>query len=504
MALLVWFCFCSLFGAALSCEAYIKTNQWPGRSVIVQMFEWKWLDIADECERFLGPKGFGAVQTSPASENLVIHLDGGIRPWYERYQVMSYNLVTRSGDAADFLNMTTRCNKVGVRVYVDVVFNHMTGDYATSVGTGGSTADTYTWSYPGVPYTEEHFHHPICDLQDYNNATEVRVCQLSGLKDLNQTMPYVRQKIIDYLNNLIDLGAAGIRVDAAKHMWPEDLNEIYRRLNNLNMNHGFRRNSRPYIYQEVSKDGTVKFEEYKDMGDVTEFTAGTELALIFSGQKPLKTLESWGTTALDMMPSDNAVIFVDNHDTQRNGFILTYKNETLYKTAIAFLLAHPYGQPRMTSSFYFTDFDQGPPADADENIISPVINEDQNTCSGGWVCEHRWAPVYRMVGFRNVVHNTAVSNWWDNGNNQIAFGLGNKGFIVFNTEGTELNREFQTGLPAGVYCDIISGQKEGSLCTGKNVTVSSTGAASITLSGAGEELHLAIHVGTESFMQTRY
>lgn len=48
-----------------------------------------------------------------------------------------------------------------------------------------------------------------------------------------------------------------------------------------------------------------------------------------------------------------------------------------------------------------------------------------------------------MVGFRNVVHNTAVSNWWDNGNNQIAFGLGNKGFIVFNTEGTELNREFQ-------------------------------------------------------------
>ncbi|XP_022813824.1 alpha-amylase 4N-like [Spodoptera litura] len=498
MALLVWICSCSLFGAALSCEAYIKTNQWPGRSVIVQMFEWKWLDIADECERFLGPKGFGAVQTSPASENLILNLDGGIRPWYERYQVMSYNLVTRSGDETDFLNMTTRCNKVGVRIYVDVVFNHMTIPHNNSLGTGGSTADPDTYSYPGVPYTKEHFNFPVCEVTDYTNATEVRVCQLGGLQDLNQTNPYVRQKITEYLNKLIDLGAAGIRVDAAKHMWPEDLNEIYKRLNNLNMNHGFRRNSRPYIYQEVAKDGVVTYNEYKNMGDVTEFTAGAELALIFSGRKPLKTLESWGTTVLDMMPSDNAVIFVDNHDTQRNGFILTYKNETLYKAAIAFLLAHPYGQPRMTSSFSFDYFDQGPPADNEENIVSPFINED-GSCDEGWVCEHRWPSVYRMVRFRNEVHNAALTNWWTNGNNQIAFGLRRKGFIVFNTEKSELNEEVQTGLPAGVYCDIISGQKEGSVCTGKNVTVSSTGAAVITLSGTGEELHLAIHVGDESF-----
>ena len=26
-----------------------------GKQVIVQLFEWKWTDIADECERFLGP-----------------------------------------------------------------------------------------------------------------------------------------------------------------------------------------------------------------------------------------------------------------------------------------------------------------------------------------------------------------------------------------------------------------------------------------------------------------
>lgn len=34
----------------------------PGHSTMVHLFEWKWDDIADECERFLGPRGFGGIQ----------------------------------------------------------------------------------------------------------------------------------------------------------------------------------------------------------------------------------------------------------------------------------------------------------------------------------------------------------------------------------------------------------------------------------------------------------
>lgn len=39
-------------------------NQVDGRSVIVHLFEWKFVDIGLECERFLGPRGYGAVQVS--------------------------------------------------------------------------------------------------------------------------------------------------------------------------------------------------------------------------------------------------------------------------------------------------------------------------------------------------------------------------------------------------------------------------------------------------------
>lgn len=136
------------------------------------------------------------------------------------------------------------------RIYVDVVFNHMTGDWPNAQGTGGSNADTGSKYYPAVPYGKNDFH-TSCGITNYNDANNVRNCELSGLKDLNQGSDYVRGKIVEYLNHLIDLGVAGFRVDAAKHMWPGDLKAIYGKLKNLNTNYGFPSGARPFIYQEV-------------------------------------------------------------------------------------------------------------------------------------------------------------------------------------------------------------------------------------------------------------
>lgn len=52
-------------------NAYKNPYYASGRSVNVHLFEWKWDDIAEECERFLGPKGYGGIQVSG---NLEIYL----------------------------------------------------------------------------------------------------------------------------------------------------------------------------------------------------------------------------------------------------------------------------------------------------------------------------------------------------------------------------------------------------------------------------------------------
>ncbi len=42
--------------------AQFNPNSKNGRTAIVHLFEWRWDDIAAECERYLGPNGFGGVQ----------------------------------------------------------------------------------------------------------------------------------------------------------------------------------------------------------------------------------------------------------------------------------------------------------------------------------------------------------------------------------------------------------------------------------------------------------
>lgn len=483
---------------AITCHVGTATKNpwyWEDRSVMVHLFEWKWNDIADECERFLAPKGFAGVQVSPPNENLVI----GHRPWWERYQPVSYKLETRSGNDAAFRNMVDRCNNVGVRIYIDAVINHMTGG-GGQWGTGGSQANQGDRGYPGVPYGSNDFNNPRCTINNYNNPNEVRNCELVGLHDLNQGTEYTRSKIVEYMNNLINIGVAGFRVDAAKHMWPQDLEVIYNRLNNLNTKY-FPANARPYIVQEVIDLGgeAISKYEYTGLGAVTEFKFSADIGSLFRGNNQLKWLVNWGP-AWGMVPHGDGLNFVDNHDNQRGhgaggASVLTYKVPKQYKGATAFNLAHPYGEPRIMSSFAFTDSEIGPPQDGSQNIISPSINPD-GTCGNGWVCEHRWRQIFQMVEFRNVVKGTGMNDWWDNGDQQIAFCRGGKGFIAFNGGGN-LNQNLQTCLPAGQYCDIISGSKTSGSCTGKTVTVGGDGRAQISIGAQEDDMVLAIHANSK-------
>ncbi|XP_026327828.1 alpha-amylase 1-like [Hyposmocoma kahamanoa] len=492
-----------LLTAVAMTVAHRNPHYAAGRSTMVHLFEWKWDDIAAECERFLGPNGYGGVQISPPSENLIIRAYN--RPWWERYQPISYRLITRSGNEQQFTSMVRRCNNAGVRIYVDAIINHMTGTWNENVGTGGSTANFGNWHYPAVPYGRNDFNSPHCVIQpgDYGCcADRVRNCELSGLKDLNQGTEYVRGQIVGFMNRLIELGVAGFRIDAAKHMWPGDLRIIYDRLHNLNTAHGFPSGARPYIYQEVIDIGNeaVSRNEYTPLAPVTEFRFGIELSRAFLRQTQLRWLYNWGPQ-WNLLASDVALVFIDNHDNQRGhgagGDILTYKRDRQYKAATAFMLAHPYGQPQVMSSFAFTNTEAGPPQDGNGNIISPSINAD-NTCGNGWVCEHRWRQIFQMVAFRNVAGGHGVNNWWDNGSNQIAFSRGNAAFIAFNNDGWNLDQSLQTGLPAGRYCDIISGSRSGSSCTGKTITVGSDGRAQISIATNELDMMLAIHTGSQS------
>ena len=56
-----------------------------------------------------------------------------------------------------------------------------------------------------------------------------------------------------------------------------------------------------------------------------------------------------------------------------------------------------------------------------------------------------------MIQFTNAVYGTDVGNWVG-GSDMLAFSRGNKGFFAMGN----VNGDFDTGLPDGEYCDIIS------------------------------------------------
>src|SRR5690349_14099265 len=110
---------------------YRPSGRMAAGDVFVHLFEWKWTDIATECETVLGPAGFKAVQISPPEEHSIVPTHN----WSERYQPVSYSVAhSRSGSGTDFVDMVNRCNAVGVGIIADAVINHMTNYPSPGVG----------------------------------------------------------------------------------------------------------------------------------------------------------------------------------------------------------------------------------------------------------------------------------------------------------------------------------------------------------------------------------
>lgn len=425
----------------------------PGaKDVTAVLFEWNFASVAKECTNTLGPAGYGYVQVSPPAE----HIQGG--QWWTSYQPVSYKIAGRLGDRAAFKNMVDTCHAAGVKVVADAVVNHMSAGSGT--GTGGSSYGKY--DYPGL-YSSYDVDDCRSQISNYQDRYNVQHCELVGLADLDTGEDYVRGKIAGYLDDLLSLGVDGFRIDAAKHIPAADLANIKSRLSNPNV----------YWKQEVIHGAgeAVQPTEYTGNGDVQEFRYAYDLKRVFNNEN-LAYLKNYGE-GWGYLSSGVSGVFVDNHDTERNGSTLTYKDNANYTLANVFMLAWPYGAPDINSGYEWSDHDAGPP------------NGGQvNACwQDGWKCQHAWPEIESMVAFRNATRGEAVTHWWDNGGDAIAFGRGSKGFVAINHESGTLTRTYQTSLPAGTYCDVQSGTP---------MTVNGSGQLTATL---GANTALAVYAG---------
>jgi alpha-amylase len=449
------------------------------RDVQANLFEWNWPSVAKECTTVLGPNGYGGVQVSPPADSLsrdYTSSDAPIEhPWWEVYQPVDYNLTSRMGNEQQFKDMVKTCRKAGVKVYVDAIINHMTGQGHKSYG-----GVEYThFSYPD--YTVANFHQKGTDcpsasggIDDFNNFTQLTQCELVGLADLRTEDPATRAKIAGYLNKLIGYGVSGFRVDAAKHVGEDDLIAIQRLL------HRTVDGSRPTFALEVFPGSPGEGSQYAftRAGDVLGFDFSYQVKNAFKsytadGTGNITGLRVFGERA-GLIPSDKSLVFIENHDTERGSDTLSYKDGATNTIANEFMLAYGYGTPQVYSGFAFTNSYDSPPADANGYVTD-------TDCANGWVCVDRDQGVLGMVAFHNRVGSAPVRNWYDDNTNLIAFSRGDRGFFTTNNATTAKTITVQTGLRGGTYCDLIHGSVSHGHCSGPTITVSHSGKATITV-----------------------
>ena len=314
--------------------------------MIANLWEWNWVSVAKECTTVLGPKGYGGVQVAPPQDSLS-KTDGPVHPWWEVYQPVDYNLTSRMGNEAQFKSMVATCRKAGVKVYVDAVINHMTGQ--GNISYGGVSYSKY--DYQGL-YTSANFHHTPADcptasgnIEDFNNYLQVTKCELVSLSDLRTETSYVRNRLAAYLNKLIGYGVSGFRVDAAKHIPQADMQAIEKLL------HRTVDGTRPYIALEVPPGGPGKLSPwaFQGTGDLLGFDFAQQIHDAFKSYTTppggnITDLQVFGEQS-GLLPSDKSLAFVANHDTERNGSTLSYKDGATYILATEFMLARGYGTP---------------------------------------------------------------------------------------------------------------------------------------------------------------
>lgn len=485
-------------GLALSCaglgsQAVAYATQPAATDVTVIAFQQNWKTVGEECTNTYGPEGVKYVQISPPQESVQ-----GTQ-WWTVYQPVSYKLNSRFGTEDELKNMIKQCNAVGVDVIADVVLNHTTGHDVSWVddqyGVDGTAYNGSYGRYPSMdPYAEggtqglyqyqesgnnHQFGLPSGDfhtcksnvsdnISDYSNADEVWNCRLSTMWDINTGSERVQNMQADYLNQLWQDGVRGFRIDSAKHMDPNDIAAIKRKFMDKAGINGW---SFPWSQEVIYHQGeSSKFapERYEKNGEVTQFSYAYSLLKDFNGSiTDLKNIKS------DLLKNSNdATVFVANWDSARGSETLSPTSGARYELANAFMLGYDYGHPKILSDYYFvksTQYDDGVKDTSDTKV--PYVNMDEACATskdptqmtyGNWNCQQRWTSIRGMIRFHNAVNGTKVTNWQENGNNNIAFDRAAdgsspaKGFMAINNTLQDHDVDYTTTLPDGEYCDVYA------------------------------------------------
>lgn len=397
------------------------------RDVVLHAFDWPYSLVTERAQQ-IKQLGYKTVLISPPMKSLMN--EKGTQ-WWQRYQPQDYRVIDNQlGNTIDFKSMVSTLRELGLRVYVDVVFNHMANEASKRNDLNYPSADdlqSYAKNkeyYESIKlfgdlseplFTEEHFVEAF-GIKDWQNTWEVQNGRITGgehdpglptLKVCDHVVKVQQQ----YLLALKDLGVKGFRIDAAKHLTLEHIQRVW----TPEVTEGV------HIFGEIITDGGATRKEYELF--LKPYLEGTTLAAYdfplfstaYNALQPKGVLSSLVDpfTFGKALSRKRAITFAITHDIPNNDvflpLVLSEEREWLLN---CYILCRDGGVPLI-----YTDLD------------TSGIKDHQG--QPRWLNTWRDNRIARMIAFHNLVHGEKMGVL-EVSDEHVVFRRGRKGIAAIN------------------------------------------------------------------------
>ncbi|MBV5338018.1 MAG: alpha-amylase family protein [Deltaproteobacteria bacterium] len=385
------------------------------RDVILHAFDWHYNDIATNAER-IAAVGYGAVLIPPP-----LYSDPAGSEWWQRYQPKDYR-VLRSylGNKAELEGTIAALHRHGVRIYADIVFNHMANENRPDRLNFPGEAELQHYRLKREEFERDRLYGDlsaglfspwdfntegnICNWLDPHESTEHN---LSGLPDLDLN-DWVIEQQRSCLHALNTMGFDGYRIDAVKHLPEEHLQRVFETVDMAGK----------YLFGEVltanDHEESLFIWPLFDREHLAfyDFPLHETLRRVFSPTGSMRELVDPGAFG-QALPHWRAVTFSVTHDMPNNdgfrGVMLHPQDEYL---ANAYLLGRDGGVPLVYS---------------DGNQSAARYPDDRNRWADSW----QKNDISAMVFFHNAVHGLPQRPLFED-DGFLVLARGNRGIVAIN------------------------------------------------------------------------
>lgn len=447
--------------ALAACAAMLNTSCGPKNNapvdksddsgeVILHAWSWSFDTIAANM-RQIAEAGYDYVQTSPA-QRCFVGDNGGpalfseegdsvMGKWYYYYQPTDWKVGNHMlGDRDAFKAMCDSARKYDVRVLVDVLPNHTAVDHTAVLADLDSAVGGH----------ENLFHaNGFTPIEDYNDRLQCTTGEMGGLPDVNTENPDFQYYYMQYVNDLISLGARGFRYDTAKHIglpsdpldgkaeqndfWDVALGRKPVKGLSLLMPDSL------YIYGEVLQDRNVKEKEYTEYLDVTASNYGHALrAALAAADATKEDLKDWHHSA----EPNRLVTWVESHDTYCNQHESAGLEDSVIRAGWTVITARRDGRPLFFSR---------PAGSTRENYWG------NNRIGARGNDEFFHPEVVAVNNFRHKMKGQPEELYIADKGSAVEIARADKGAAIVSFSTTPVDIVMPTTLPDGDYTDEVHG-----------------------------------------------